>query len=160
MLPACKKSLRNLLHHLPHSPRHQRHNSTSSITPRRAPVHSFFTRLFAQSSHDISFHLPFYIFLTSYDNLFPFILCLCSNVFPAFLFLFCSPSSFLKDGHIQWMCGDYSPCPVNVPMAERSLGLERSHPPSLSLSFPLPLYLCRRQQQQHWRSCGWGWQEW
>ena len=102
VLPACKKSLRNLLPHLQNTTFAT--NSTtplSSLTPRSASVCSFFTRLFAQASHDISFHLPFYIFLTSYDNLFPFILCLCSNVFPCFLFLFSSPSTFLKDGHIQ-----------------------------------------------------------
>lgn len=102
VLPACKKSLRNLLPHLKNTAFAT--NGTirlPSLTPRRASVCSFFTRLFAQASHDISFHLPFYIFLTSYDNLFPFILCLCSNVFPGFLFLFCSPSAFLKDGHIQ-----------------------------------------------------------
>jgi len=116
-----------------HSVRHQRHNSTSfTDAPQSLGLPFLHSSLrFAQASHDISFHLPFYIFLTSYDNLFPFILRLCSNVFPGFLFLFCSPSSFLKDGHIQWMCGDYGPCRMNVPMAERSLGLERSH--SLSL---------------------------
>lgn len=113
-----------------HNLRYQRHNSTSfNSAPQSLSL--LFTRLFAHSSHDISFYLPFYTFLTSYDNLFPFILCLCSNVFPGFLFLFCSHPSFLKDGHIQWMCGDYGPCHMNVPMAERSLGLERSH----SLSF-------------------------
>jgi hypothetical protein len=55
-------------------------------------------------------------------------------MFSGLLFLFCSPFSLLRDKPIESMCEDYRRCSVDVDMsmAERSLGPERSHSPPLS----------------------------